>query len=89
MHSLEPFLLLLSSAVVPLFGVILGRLAFGAPTRKLLASAGAIHWSATLIWLAGIACFHLLPRLAPALGSALPTLALCFVLAWFTRRTMA
>jgi len=29
MHSLEPFLLLLSSVFVPLFGVILGRLAFG------------------------------------------------------------
>ena len=32
MHSLEPFLLLLSSVFVPLFGVILGRLAFGADT---------------------------------------------------------
>ena len=29
MHSLEPFLLLLGSVFVPLFGVILGRLAFG------------------------------------------------------------
>ena len=89
MHSLEPFLLLLSSVFVPLFGVILGRLAFGAPAQKLLASAGSIHWSAMLIWLAGIACYHLLPRLAPALGSALPTLALCFVLAWLTRSTTA
>ncbi|MCD6663641.1 MAG: cytosine permease [Comamonas sp.] len=86
MHSLEPFLLLLSSVFVPLFGVILGRLAFGAPTRQLLREAGSIHWGATLIWLAGIAFYHLLPRLAPALGgSALPTLVLCFGLAWLSR----
>ena len=37
------------------------------------------------IWLAGIACYHLLPRLAPALGSTLPTLVLSFALAWATR----
>jgi len=86
MHSLEPFLLLLGSVFVPLFGVILGRLAFGAPTRQLLHEAGSIHWGATLIWLAGIAFYHLLPRLAPALGgSALPTLVLCFALAWLSR----
>ncbi len=85
MHSLEPFLLLLSSVFVPLFGVILGRLAFGAPTQQLLAQAPAVRWSATLIWLAGIACYHLLPGIAPVLGSALPTLALCFALAWVTR----
>lgn len=36
MHSLEPFLLLLSSVFVPLFGVIIGRLA-GADTAGLLA----------------------------------------------------
>ena len=29
--------------------------------------------------------FHLLPRLAPQAGSSLPTLALCFVLAFVTR----
>jgi len=86
MHSLEPFLLLLGSVFAPLFGVILGRLAFGAPTRQLLHEAGSIHWGATLIWLAGIAFYHLLPRLAPALGgSALPTLVLCFALAWLSR----
>ena len=44
MHSLEPFLLLLSSVFVPLFGVILGRLAFGTDAPALLAAArvGAI-----------------------------------------------
>ena len=85
MHSLEPFLLLLSSVFVPLFGVILGRLAWGANAAALLARARRAHAVPIAIWLAGIACYHLLPRLAPALGSALPTLVLSFALAWATR----
>lgn len=85
MHSLEPFLLMLSSVFVPLFGVILGRLAFGAPTQALLRGARGVHAVPVAIWIAGIACFHLLPRLAPQAGSSLPTLALCFVLAFITR----
>ncbi|NMM76320.1 cytosine permease [Acidovorax sp. SRB_24] len=85
MHSLEPFLLLLSSVFVPLFGVILGRLAFGASAAALLAQARQAHAAPIALWLAGIAFYHLVPRLAPALGSALPTLALCFVLAYATR----
>ncbi|UJB63509.1 cytosine permease [Acidovorax sp. YS12] len=85
MHSLEPFLLLLSSVFVPLFGVILGRLAFGADAAALLARAGKAHAVPVAIWLAGVALYHLLPKLAPALGSALPTLALSFALAWATR----
>ncbi|QNP49054.1 purine-cytosine permease family protein [Diaphorobacter aerolatus] len=81
MHSLEPFLLLLSSVFVPLFGVILGRLSgAGGRTQQWLAQAGQVHWLPVAIWLAGIACYHLLPLLAPALGSAIPTLAICFVL---------
>lgn len=85
MHSLEPFLLLLSSVFVPLFGVILGRLAFGADAAALLAKAGKAHAAPIAIWLAGVAFYHLLPKVAPALGSALPTLALSFALAWATR----
>lgn len=87
MHSLEPFLLLLSSVFVPLFGVILGRLAFGADTTAALQRAGKAHAAPIAIWLAGIAFYHLLPKLAPALGSALPTLVLSFALAWATRPT--
>jgi putative hydroxymethylpyrimidine transporter CytX len=87
MHSLEPFLLLLSSVFVPLFGVILGRLAFGADTGALLAKAGKAHAAPIAIWLAGVALYHLLPKFAPALGSALPTLVLSFMLAWATRTT--
>jgi putative hydroxymethylpyrimidine transporter CytX len=85
MHSLEPFLLMLSSVFVPLFGVILGRLAFGANAGALLAHAGKAHAGPIAIWLAGVALYHLLPKVAPALGSALPTLALSFALAWATR----
>ena len=36
----------------------------------------------------GLALYHLLPKVAPALGSALPTLALSFALAWATRPTL-
>ena len=85
MHSLEPFLLLLSSVFVPLFGVILGRLAFGTNASALLAQARQAHAVPIALWLAGIAFYHLVPRFAPALGSALPTLALCFALAFFSR----
>jgi purine-cytosine permease-like protein len=85
-HSLEPFLLMLSSVFVPLYGVILGRLgtstnsstAQTAPQRK-------IDISAALLWLAGIAVYHALAKWAPQWGSALPTLALSFILGWFTR----
>ena len=85
MHSLEPFLLLLSSVFVPLFGVILGRLAFGTNASALLAQARQAHAVPIALWLAGIAFYHLVPRFAPALGSALPTLALCFALAFVSR----
>ena len=88
MHSLEPFLLMLSSVFVPLFGVILGRLAFGANAGALLAQAGKAHAGPIAIWLAGVALYHLLPKVAPALGSALPTLVLSFALAWATRPTL-
>lgn len=87
MHSLEPFLLLLSSVFVPLYGVILGRLgvgqpSFAAPQRK-------IDLTAALLWLAGIATYHALAKWAPQWGSALPTLALTFTLAWLTRPKQA
>ena len=79
MHSLEPFLLMLSSVFVPLFGVILGRLAFGANTQQLLNEARNVHTVPVIIWMLGIVCYHMLPKIAPALGSALPTLVICFV----------
>ncbi|OQW89565.1 MAG: allantoin permease [Rhodoferax ferrireducens] len=83
MHSLEPFLLILSSVFVPLYGVILGRLATGSPALGL--TDRKVDWTAAGLWLTGIACYHLLANLAPQWGSALPTLALTFTLAWLTR----
>lgn len=83
MHSIEPFLLLLSSVFVPLYGVILGRLA----TRPAEAAPTArkVDTTAALLWLAGIALYHALAQWAPHWGSALPTLAATFCLAWLTR----
>lgn len=86
MHSLEPFLLLLSSCFVPLFGVMLGRLAFGANAVELMHGAPAVRWDAVAIWVAGIAFYHLLPYLSSAMGSALPTLVLTFIVAAATRQ---
>jgi len=85
MHSLEPFLLLLSSVFVPLFGVILGRLAFGADAPALLASARRVNAAPVAIWVVGIAVYHLAPQVIPGAGSALPALTFSFVMAWATR----
>lgn len=82
MHSLEPFLLLLSSVFVPLYGVILGRLGCGQT-----AAPGERHLDlkAALIWLLGIAVFHGVARFAPQLGSALPALFITWLAALATR----
>ncbi|MEG0052301.1 MAG: cytosine permease [Comamonas sp.] len=86
MHSLEPFLLILSSCFVPLFGVVLGRLSFGANAQELMHKAPPVRWDAVTLWLLGIACYHLMPYLSQAMGSALPTLIITFVLAALTRQ---
>lgn len=88
MHSLEPFLLLLSSVFVPLFGVVIGRLA-GADTAALLARARKVEWLPVAIWVAGVATYHLCRLHAPFLGAALPALALTLVLAFMTRPVRA
>lgn len=75
MHSLEPFLLLLSSVFVPLFGVVISQLALQGR-----ATPHRINPVPVLIWLLGIAAFHAAPRLLPELGSALPSLALTLLL---------
>ena len=84
MHQLEPFLLMLSSVFVPLFGVILGRLS-GASATDTAPRAG-IDVIAAGLWIAGIAAYHAFATWAPQWGSALPTLALTVVLARITRR---
>jgi len=83
MHDLEPFLLLLSSVFVPLFGVILGRMGTSAalpstPTRT-------IDWGAACSWLAGIALYQAISQWAAQWGAALPTLLATFMLAWLSR----
>lgn len=83
MHSLEPFLLTLSSVFVPLYGVILGRLAFGGNTQP---STRKIDPVCASLWLLGIAFYHALAQWAPGYGSALPTLSLTFVLSLLLRR---
>ena len=81
MHSLEPFLLMLSSVFVPLYGVILGRLGAGAS----LAPAGRrVDVPAALLWLSGVAVFHLAASFAPQWGSALPSLLWTLVLGWLS-----
>lgn len=84
MHSLEPFLLMLSSVFVPLYGVILARLAGQANVASLVTER-RVNYSAVVIWLLGVACYHLFAQFAPNWGAALPTLVLTFVLAWITR----
>ncbi|MES2509837.1 MAG: cytosine permease [Pseudomonadota bacterium] len=86
MHSLEPFLLMLSSVFVPLYGVILARLS-GRPRIADLVGERKVNYSAVLIWFAGVVCYHLCAQLMPSLGAALPTLVLTFVLARFTNDT--
>jgi putative hydroxymethylpyrimidine transporter CytX len=83
MHSLEPFLLLLSSIFVPLYGVILGRLSLGGASNA--NSERKVDPTAALLWIGGIASYHAIGNLAPQWGAALPTLGLTFALAWLTR----
>jgi NCS1 family nucleobase:cation symporter-1 len=84
MHSLEPFLLMLSSVFVPLYGVILGRLGASAAADDHAPGNGRVNVSAALIWGVGIAVFHACAQWAPQLGSAIPSLAVTYVLAGWT-----
>ncbi len=84
MHSLVPFMLMLSSVFVPLYGVILARLS-GTPNVAALVGTKKVNLSAAVIWILGVATYHLCAQLAPDWGAALPTLALTFVLARMTR----
>ncbi len=75
MHGIEPFLLLLSSVFVPLFGVVVSQLVWGNPPPE-----RGVRWGPALLWIAGIAVFHLGARWWPEWGSALPALAFTLVL---------
>ncbi|MBF6631043.1 MAG: cytosine permease [Comamonas sp.] len=85
MHSIEPFLLMLSSVFVPLFGVILGHLAWqrhddrAAHASGWIAKARSLHAGPVFLWLAGIALYHTMPWIWADAGRAIPTLLICFV----------
>jgi putative hydroxymethylpyrimidine transporter CytX len=85
MHSLEPFLLMLSSVFIPLYGVILGR----AGKAPLSNASRSIYLLPALIWLIGIAVFHLSAQFTPQWGSALPSLAVSLSLGWLSRASKA
>lgn len=70
MHGLEPFLIILSSIFIPLFGVILGA---KLQERK-------INFLNLVIWLIGIAAYHAILKFAPQYGASIPALILTFVL---------
>ena len=80
MHALEPFLLMLSSVFIPLYGVILARLV-GKTNVAALVTERAVNYSAVLIWFSGVVFYHTMATFAPAWGAAIPTLVLTFVLA--------
>jgi putative hydroxymethylpyrimidine transporter CytX len=84
MHSLEPFMLMLSSVFVPLYGVILARLG-GRQDVPALVGAGRVNPGAVAIWILGVATYHFCANVAPQFGAALPALALTFLLARLTR----
>jgi purine-cytosine permease-like protein len=88
MRSLEPFMLMLSSVFVPLYGVILARLG-GRGDVAGLVGASRINPGAVAIWLVGVAVYHLCGNFAPQWGAALPSLVATFVLARATRGTGA
>jgi len=88
MHSLEPFLLMLSSLFVPLYGVILGRWSTVMRYPDDTPPPNVDLIAATL-WVLGVVVFHAAATWAPQYGSALPSLFLTFVLARATRKVSA
>ena len=80
MHALEPFLLMLSSVFIPLYGVILARLV-GKTNVAAMVKERQVNYSAVLIWFSGVVFYHAMSKYAPAWGAAIPTLVLTFVLA--------
>ncbi len=69
MHSLEPFLLILSSIFVPLFGVIVAWLCGDGK-----ATETRVHAPLAVIWLLGIAASYFAPKLYPDFGQSIPAL---------------
>ncbi len=70
MHGLEPFLILLSSIFIPLFGVILGASFKDAK----------FNFANLLIWVLGIITYHSILKFAPQIGASIPSFVFAFVL---------
>jgi len=87
MHDLEPFLIILSSVFVPLFGVMLGRLAWA--TYGSLPDVNSIDWSAAVLWGGGIVVYNAISQWAPGWGAALPTLLVTIALAKWSAKSGA
>ena len=77
--------LMLSSIFVPLYGVIIARLSFKTTLDERV-HAPAIHMPSAVIWLIGIAVFHLCSHYAPQFGSAIPSLLVSLGLGWLVRK---
>ncbi|GGC10667.1 nitrate reductase [Oxalicibacterium flavum] len=82
MHGIEPFLLMLSSVFVPLFGVVVSQLALqGAATSR------RVNPVPVAIWIVGIVAFHACPAIWPQVGSAIPALLITLILGTLYRVT--
>ena len=69
MHGLEPFLLILSSIFVPLFGVIVAWLCGSGK-----ATEARVHAPLAVIWILGIAVSYFAPKFYPDFGQSIPAL---------------
>ena len=69
MHGLEPFLLILSSIFVPLFGVIMVWLLGNGK-----ATEARVNVPLAVIWMLGIAVSYFAPKFYPAFGQTIPAL---------------
>ena len=69
MHGLEPFLLILSSIFVPLFGVIAAWLCGNGK-----ATDAKVNLPLAAIWIIGIAVSYFVPKQYPDIGQSIPAL---------------
>jgi len=95
----EHFLLLIGSVFVPLFGVLVADY-FLLRARRIRAEAlqtvggpywyrGGFAWRGLTAWGVGIATYHAVAALLPALGSSLPSFALAFAVRWMLQEERA
>lgn len=83
MHSLEPFLLILSSIFIPLFAVVGVYMCLEYPASH--STIRLINVPSVCLWVVGIMVYHISPMYFPNAGSTLPCLAVTVLLSacWF------